>query len=40
MDDMTVGMCLEFIDEYLYSQDPEQFEPEVITATQVHFDNF
>jgi hypothetical protein len=35
---MTIGMCLDFIDEYIEMQKPA--EEKVVEADQRHFDSF
>ena len=39
LESMTLGMCLDFIDEYLQVKHPDQ-KPKFINAQQAHFDKF
>jgi hypothetical protein len=38
MDDMTIGMCLDFIDEFIESQNPK--EQKAKRASQADYDAF
>jgi hypothetical protein len=38
MDDMTIGMCLDFIDQYIESHNPK--EKKAKKASQKDFDSF
>lgn len=38
--DMTVGMCLDYIEEYLDMHNPKREKKRVRKATQSDFDNF
>jgi len=40
MDDMTIGMCLDYVDEYIEKTNPKKRPKIARRATQADFDNF
>ncbi|WP_381479731.1 hypothetical protein [Sporosarcina contaminans] len=40
MEDMTIGGCLDFIDEYIDMKNPDRDKNQVRQAEQADFDNF
>nr|WP_038509948.1 hypothetical protein [Lysinibacillus varians] len=40
LETMTFGMCLDYIDEYLETKNPNKKETKVRKATQADFDSF
>lgn len=40
LENMTIGMCLDYIDEYVEQKDPNKKSEKVRQATQDDFDNF
>lgn len=40
MDEMTIGMCLDYVEEYVEIHDPKRSKSRSRRATQVDYDSF